>query len=100
MIAEFSLDALWTLNDMKNLVLSNDIHEFEFRMHSFSLPLDFVQVSTYVYGTFEFLNSGRRGRRKVRLARIGEFVCLTIRLMGFNLQSFKISIRLHARWVR
>ena len=58
MIAEFSLDALWTLNDMKNLVLSN---EFEFRMHSFSLPLDFVQVSTYVYGTFEFLNSGEAG---------------------------------------
>ena len=36
MIAEFSLDALWTLNDMKNLVLSNEIREFEFRMHSFS----------------------------------------------------------------
>ena len=61
MIAEFSLDALWTLNDMKNLVLSNDIHEFEFRMHSFSWPLEFVQVSTYVYGTFEFLNSGEAG---------------------------------------
>lgn len=46
---------------MKNLVLSNEIREFEFRMHSFSWPLEFVQVSTYVYGTFEFLNSGEAG---------------------------------------